>query len=83
MWRSLNTGYGVTGWAGDLVFSFKRGCVWGSNAYKKFLESSKGMIAAECIFWKTMPAGDSGGKSNSRTIRAIILNKNINLKILI
>lgn len=24
VWRSLSTGYGVTGWAGDLVFSFKR-----------------------------------------------------------
>lgn len=60
VWRSRSTGCGGTGWAGDLAFSFKRGCVWGSNTYKNFLESSKGMIPGECIFWKTMAAGDSG-----------------------
>lgn len=71
---------GVAGWAGDLAFSFRRGCGQGNNTYRNFLESSKAMIAGECIFWKAMPSGDSGEMPNPRTITAIIFNKNINLK---
>lgn len=47
------------------------------------LESGSARTAGERLFWKTTPVGDAEEMFNSRTITAIIFNKNINLKTLI